>query len=348
MFNSLMGRSHVEGNELPGSPRKGHSRNRRHEILTLAAALAAGAAMILVSQPAQAASVLDGQWTVSHGGTGQVSLNSDGTYTSTCVVNPNYADAWCPAPSGTFQYSTMGSASITFNGTDGSSHSYRVSGDVYRPDTITSAFGSRTYSPLVMRRGSQFVCTLWSGTGTSFTRWGISPEVEYDAASNLLYATGSHDLIGPKNIDTQVNLAETAPNYFRNGTSCASVSATHHIGDLDNATASLSSLKPSLSTKASSSTTWQPRVAVTVLNANGVAVTGATVRGTFSHHRGTLTCVTASNGICTLGNFSLSRSTTSTAFKVTGVAKASSTYTPKANSDPDGDSNGTTITLERP
>ncbi|WP_083283182.1 kelch repeat-containing protein [Humibacillus sp. DSM 29435] len=111
--------------------------------------------------------------------------------------------------------------------------------------------------------------------------------------------------------------------------------ATHHIGDLDNATA------------ASSLRKWQPRVTATVLDATGRAVSGATVSATFTSHKGTLTCVTATNGTCTLGGFSLGRSTLSTVLRVTNVAKASSTYASIANSDPDGDSNGTTITVKR-
>ncbi len=86
-------------------------------------AVAVGAAMMVAALPAQAVTNLDGNWTVVHGGTGQFSLNADGTHTSTCVVNPDYADAWCPAPSGTFQYSTMGTGSVTFNGTDGTTAS---------------------------------------------------------------------------------------------------------------------------------------------------------------------------------------------------------------------------------
>ncbi|WP_308467961.1 hypothetical protein [Rathayibacter soli] len=429
-------------------------------VLALASALAMGVAMMAAPQSAHATSAIDGQWTVVHGGTGQVSLNADGTYTSTCQVNPDYADAWCPAPSGTFQYSTMSTASVTFTGADGSTTSYRVSGLVSSPDTITSVFGSRTYSPLVMKKGNNFVCTDWSGTGTSFTQWGISPEVQYDAASSLLYATGSHDLIGPNTIDTQVNLAETAPDYFQTGscaggtytltlasfihvdsfsdatvgsstpgtwtpqatvaikdlagvpvsgatvgaysaavsmTSCITsadgtctlsgatladtvtsvdlriistgvvkagtqfmqypapssllyltinqptgstpppASAVDHIGDLDNAT-----------TAVSSKNQWRPQVTATVLDAAGVAVSGATVSGTFTNYKGTVTCVTAADGTCTLGNISFPTRTTSTVFTVTNVVKASSTYAPTANTDPDGDSNGTTITVNRP
>lgn len=118
--------------------------------------------------------------------------------------------------------------------------------------------------------------------------------------------------------------------------------ATHHIGDLDNATGPAAS-----SLQAASSAKWQPKVTATVLDSTGAVVAGATVSGTFSSHRGTLTCTTAANGTCTMGNFSLSQSTKKTVFTVTNVLKASSTYVPTANSDPDGDSNGTSITLKR-
>lgn len=345
MFNSMTGHARFNGDEASSHHAGSRAPRRRRRIrglLALASTVAIGAAMLIVAQPASAVTSVDGQWTVVHGGTGQIFLNTDGTYTSTCVAFPNYEDAYCPSPSGTFQFSTASVASVTFNGSDGSTHSYRVSGLVSSPDTITSVFGSRTYSPLVMKRGAEFVCTDWSGTGTSFTRWGISPEVEYDAATNLLYATGSHDLIGLKSIDTQVNLAETAPNYFRNG-SCESFESTPapvltalHIGDLDNVT------------PAPAGGSWQPTVTATVLDSTGTAVAGVTVFGTFSPLSGALSCMTASDGTCTLGGLSLKKSIKSTDFQVVGLLGTSATYSPSANSDPDGDSDGTAITVKQP
>jgi hypothetical protein len=465
MFTSLVPR--IAGDdEPPDASRHRLGRRRLGTVLAVVSALAMGFAMMSAPQPAEALTAIDGQWTVVHGGTGQISLNTDGTYTSTCEVYPNYDDAWCPAPSGTFQYGTQSTASVTFTGADGSTDSYRVSGLVSSPDTITSLFGSRTYSPLVMKKGSKFVCTDWDGTATSFTRWGVSPEIYLDATGSILYATGSHDLIGPRSIDTHVNLAETAPNYFQTGscaggtytvtpasfihietlvdasvaystgtwvpqatvtlrdlaeapaaaatvsgtfsddagttlqrTTCVTaadgtctlagpiidgsitstqlwVSAvtkagstflqepssdptapsvrdltlnkpstltppptttTHHVGDLDNTTST-----------AASSKKWQPQVTVTVLDPSGAVVAGATVSGTFSGHNGTLTCTTAANGICVLGNFTLNRSASSTVFTVTDIVKESSTYQPTANRDPDGDSDGTSITINRP
>ena len=112
---------------------------------------------------------------------------------------------------------------------------------------------------------------------------------------------------------------------------------THHVGDLDNATSSTSS-----------SNKWQPQVTITVLDANGVAVAGATVSGTFSTQKGTVTCITAADGSCTVVSSDVRNRVNSTVFTVTNVVKASSTYQPKANSDPDGDSDGTSITVKQP
>lgn len=126
-----------------------------------------------------------------------------------------------------------------------------------------------------------------------------NPLVYLDSTGTILYDTGTHDLLGPATADKQVSRADTAPNYFPSGT-CADFTptpvptpVTYNFGDLDNATWS------------TSSTRWQPRVGVAVRDSIGKAVAAATVSGTFSHHKGTLTCVTAADGTCTLGNFTL-------------------------------------------
>lgn len=460
MFNSMTGRT-LTADDPPGGARHRRFRRLARSILALASTLAMGIAMTVVAPPAQALTAIDGQWTVVHGGTGHLTLKADGTFTSTCQVTPGYTDAWCPAPSGTFQYSTMGSAGVTFTGADGSTAGYRVSGLFTSPDTITSYFGSRTQTPLIMKKGTAFVCTDWGVRDRT-------PMAYADETGTLLYATGSHDFLGP--VDRGNDVAETAPNYFQLGQcgnlypkltlasfihidnfrdatgtptsttwsprvavtikdlagvpvsgatvsawsteatpSCVTVAdgtctlggytlansitstelnvspdksgtvffqewgpdplispthftvynplvgpppppppppppgppappATHHIGDLDNVTV-----------KSASSRTWKPRVAVTVLDESGVAVEGAIVNGSFSHVRQGQTCTTEANGTCTIGEYlSLSRSFTSTVFTVTDVLVVSSTYVPTANSDPDGDSNGTTETVKLP
>lgn len=158
MFNSLTGRTPHEDAPPNTCPHR-RIRRRLGAVLAVASALALGLTMMTAPQSAQAQTSIQGQWTVVHGGTGLVTINIDDTYTSTCKVNPNYKDAWCPAPAGTLLY---GSGYVDFHGDDGLATSYRVSGLVSSPDTITSYFGSRTSSQLVMKRGISFVCTDWS------------------------------------------------------------------------------------------------------------------------------------------------------------------------------------------
>ena len=450
MFSYLAASAPGNG-EPPDASRRREPWRRLGFLLALGSALALTIVMMAPPQPAQAMSAIDGQWTVSHGGTGQLTLNADRTYTSTCQVYPNYEDAWCPDTSGTFLYS---SGYVDFHGADGSIASYRVGGLVTSPDIIMSYFGSRTNSPLVMTKGTEFTCTDW------YLPARVSPAnplLKYDAATGHFYLTGSHEQA------TSQTVAETAPQYFQNGScdshapavhidsladatvssppgtwapqvmvtmkdrvgvpasgvtvnatfqnptgdpdnpyyyqklQCVTVAdgtcifggftittstmktiefkvwsaskagslwiegkqfmlltnalavsaptptptptpipATHHVGDLDNAST------------ATSSTTWLPRVTVTILDANGAPVVGANVMGTFSRHTGWVTCTSQADGTCTLGYFSFSRSVKSTVVTVTKVVAVSSTYAPKTNSDPDGDSNGTTITLTRP
>ncbi|MEO6943634.1 MAG: hypothetical protein ABI053_02865, partial [Lacisediminihabitans sp.] len=294
MLKALAASGHSDS-EPPDFSRRRVTRKRLGAVLAVAAALAMGFAMTSAPQPAQAQSVIDGQWTVVHGGTGQVSLNADGTYTSTCVVFPNYTDAWCPAPSGTFQYSTMGTASVTFNGADGSTASYRVGGNVYQPDTISSMFGSRGYAELEMRPGDAFVCTHWSDTATGLLRWGPSPLVEYDAAADMLYATGSHDPIGPRNVSTQVSLSETAPNYFQQGIACPIVAPpTYPIIHI------ASVVDTSFLDTTSPWGMWIPQAAVTIKDAAGAAVAGVSVTGAFGGNW--VTCVTGTDGTCSVAD----------------------------------------------
>lgn len=110
-----------------------------------------------------------------------------------------------------------------------------------------------------------------------------------------------------------------------------------HVGDLDRATSS-------------SGKTWTARVTIRVHNAAHSAVAGAVVTGSWSNGAsGTISCTTTSSGACTVQKNKLSKaSIASVTFTVTSVTLAGSTYTPMANHDPDGDSTGTMITVNRP
>ena len=93
---------------------------------------------------------------------------------------------------------------------------------------------------------------------------------------------------------------------------------------------------------------WEAFATVTIRDSAGGAVAGATVSGNWSGalSRG-VSGVTGSTGALTLGTGQISGGTNVT-FTVTGVAGSGLSYDPAANTDPDGDSTGTAITIARP
>jgi len=109
-----------------------------------------------------------------------------------------------------------------------------------------------------------------------------------------------------------------------------------HVGDLDD-----NSNNPP-------SPRWQARILVTVHDASHSLVDGATVEATvtFGASSATLTCVTA-GGQCQMVE-QVDDTIGSATFTITGVTRAGLSYDAAANHDPDGDSTGTAITVNRP
>lgn len=89
-----------------------------------------------------------------------------------------------------------------------------------------------------------------------------------------------------------------------------------------------------------------PTVTITVHDANHAPVAGVTVTGTWSVG-GTSSCVTDAAGRCPVSK-GFAKKQTSMTFSVTGLTKSGAVYTSNANHDPDGDSNGTSITVVKP
>jgi len=109
-----------------------------------------------------------------------------------------------------------------------------------------------------------------------------------------------------------------------------------HVGDLDGS----SDLK-------GKSGRWEVFVTVTIHDENCDLVANATVTGDWSGATtGTVSGTTGSDGTVTFstGNMSGGDSVT---FTVTGVTHDTLTYDSAANHDPDGDSDGTSITVSK-
>jgi len=109
-----------------------------------------------------------------------------------------------------------------------------------------------------------------------------------------------------------------------------------HIADLDN----MSVLAPR--------NRWDAAVSVLVRDNNGSPVSGATVDGTWSNGTsGGGSCDTGASGQCTITKSKIKGNVSLVTFSVTSVS-AGLDYSSAANTDPDGDSNGTLIDLAQP
>ena len=108
-----------------------------------------------------------------------------------------------------------------------------------------------------------------------------------------------------------------------------------HVGDLDRSSVNISS------------TRWRARAKIRVHAGGHSLLPGVVVRGRFGPNGATLTCTTGPGGACTLRR-DLRRSRASIVFVVLGLSKTSYAYGASSNHDPDGDSDGTKITVTRP
>jgi hypothetical protein len=90
-------------------------------------------------------------------------------------------------------------------------------------------------------------------------------------------------------------------------------------------------------------------VTIAVIDDLGQAVSGARVSGTWpagTGTGGTTSCVTGSAGTCTVWRTVYERYA-SVQWTVTAVVHPTLAYDPAANGDPDGDSDGTSLTVRR-
>jgi serine protease AprX len=120
-------------------------------------------------------------------------------------------------------------------------------------------------------------------------------------------------------------------------TATPGTTAYMHVGDLDG------------SSNPGNRSRWDATVTITVHDANENPVSGATVNGTWSGGvSGSDTCVTDSAGACGITKSSIKSNVSSVTFGVDAVTHATFQYQPTANHDPDGDSNGSSITVLMP
>lgn len=107
-----------------------------------------------------------------------------------------------------------------------------------------------------------------------------------------------------------------------------------HVGDLDGST--------------SGRHNWHASVTILALDSGNNPVPDTVVSGSWSNgYSGDDQCTTAADGTCTLTTGRIGRRISSVTFTVTNLAHSGYAYDSAANSDPDGDSNGTVIVVSK-
>jgi serine protease len=91
---------------------------------------------------------------------------------------------------------------------------------------------------------------------------------------------------------------------------------------------------------------WEARITIRIADTLNRQVSNARVTGLFNDGASLFQCTTNASGSCTVAGYQLNLSCLT--FTVTNVTHATLKYQPALNSDPDGDSNGTQITVCRP
>jgi PKD repeat protein len=147
--------------------------------------------------------------------------------------------------------------------------------------------------------------------------------------------------------------ASVSHTYAAAGTYAASLTVTDDNGASSTFSANVTAVLPEIHagdldrSSIGAQNTWTATVTITVHTSSHTAVSGATVSGSWDNGT-TASCTTNANGQCAISRSGVAKKTNSVMFSVTNVARASFVYAPAANHDPDGDSNGTGITVTRP
>jgi hypothetical protein len=148
-------------------------------------------------------------------------------------------------------------------------------------------------------------------------------------------ANGSHT-IDARATDSSANTTNASPvsvNVDNGGTNDPTKVS---IGDLDG-------------NSINNGSTWTAQVTILVVDNTGAVVAGAVVDGSWSNGAsGSASCTTNSSGLCTVSVGGIRKNAGSVNFTVDNVTASGLTYDATANTDPDGDSDGTTITVLKP
>ena len=163
--------------------------------------------------------------------------------------------------------------------------------------------------------------------------WGTGSSTE--AVTTLDLSPGVYDAVLTVSDGKGGTGSDTATITVEESTPPPTVSV--HVGDLDGASVSAPRNR------------WEASVVVSVHDSGDSAVAGVTVSGTWGGAaRGGASCVTGVAGTCEVAKANLKGNKAEATFMVTQIDGTDVVYEAGANHDPDGDSDGTSITISAP
>lgn len=243
---------------------------------------------------------------------GNLTLNSDGSFTYT--PNANFDD----------------SDSFTYTANDGTADSNEATVAINITSVNDSPVASFTYYCINLyctfdaSSSSDVDSSLTSydwNFGDGITGSGINPDHTYAVAStytvNLTVSDGELN----DSESQAVTASETDPTAM-------------HIGDLDGGSDNQGK-------------NWIALVMITIHDASENLVADATVTGRWSGTSGQITCTTDALGTCRVISDIIPKKTAGVDFSIDDVTHKTMSYTGGDNHDPDGDSNGSTITITK-
>jgi extracellular elastinolytic metalloproteinase len=227
-----------------------------------------------------------------------------------------------------------------YNGTGGNNMALQLIVDGLKLQPCSPGFVDARNAILLAdqnNNGGANQCLLWE----AFAKRGLGFSANQGSSSSRTDGTQAFDLppecqgTPPTPTNTPVPPTPTNTPVPPTATPTPGPSGSMHVADLDGSSAN-------------NGNTWTAVVTILVVDNNGVPVQNATVNGNWSNGAsGSAVCVTNSSGACDVAVSGIPKRTKDVTFSVSNITHATLSYNPAANTDPDGDSNGTTIVVSR-
>jgi hypothetical protein len=185
----------------------------------------------------------------------------------------------------------------------------------------------------------------WSDNSTDENGFQIERSLDGSTWESLGTTAADVTSYADKNLQADTSYTYRVLAYNASGSSGYSNTASAttqqasflHVGDLDGTSSPANRGR------------WHATVSITVHDVNEQAVAGATVSGSWSGGAsGSDTCVTDSNGLCNITKANIKSNVSNVLFTVTDITKDATVYQSTDNHDTDGDSDGTSITINQP